>query len=122
LVDFGVATGGNIGTLEEVFRNISDVTDRKLAVIIATHAHRDHIYGFGKFKEEFSEFKIGEIWLPWTWDDNNKDAVRIRKKHAALINALSQHFEAIGLDSDTIDSTLWNAVENMRGNKLALNY
>ena len=64
LIDFGVATGGYIGTLQEVIRNISDVTDRKLAVIIATHAHRDHIYGFGKFKEDFQSSRSERYGCP----------------------------------------------------------
>jgi beta-lactamase superfamily II metal-dependent hydrolase len=121
LIDFGVHAGGDIGTIEKVIQNIIDVTDRKLAVIIATHAHRDHIYGFGKFKDEFSQFKIGEIWLPWTWDDGNENAVRIKKKHATLINGLSEHFEAQGMNpKGVVDLTILNALENMKGNKLAI--
>jgi hypothetical protein len=121
LIDFGVHAAGDIGTMEKVIQNIIDVTDRKLAVIIATHAHRDHVYGFGKFKDEFSQFKIGEIWLPWTWDDGNENAVRIKKKHVMLINTLSEHFEAQGIDpGGVVDSTIMNAIENMKGNKLAV--
>ena len=39
LVDCGVHGKGNIGTMDEVVDNIGTVTDKKLAVVIATHAH-----------------------------------------------------------------------------------
>src|SRR5947208_188732 len=45
LVDCGVHGKGNIGTMDEVVDNIGTITDKKLAVVIATHAHQDHISG-----------------------------------------------------------------------------
>jgi len=57
--------------MEKVVNNIGEMTDKKLAIIITTHAHQDHISGFGKFGDMFTKFKVGEVWLPWTWDEKN---------------------------------------------------
>jgi glyoxylase-like metal-dependent hydrolase (beta-lactamase superfamily II) len=117
LVDCGVHSRGDIGTIQKVVNNIGEVTDNKLAVIIATHAHQDHISGFGKFGEMFTEFKVGEIWLPWTWDETNKEALKIQMRHAALTAQLFQHFEALGVRADR---NSLNALENLKGNKKAI--
>lgn len=117
LIDCGVHAQGDIGTMEKVVNNIADVTNRKLAIIIATHAHRDHIYGFGRFAEVFSKFKVGEVWLPWTWDENNEEALKLQKKHAALTDKLIQHFQALGASADP---DALNAVVNVTGNQHAI--
>jgi beta-lactamase superfamily II metal-dependent hydrolase len=98
LVDCGVHSRGDIGTMEEIVTNISQVTNKKLAVVIATHAHQDHISGFAEFGDMFSTFKVKEVWLPWTWDEKNEKALKIQKMHAALIAQLVQHFPAQGMD------------------------
>ena len=110
LIDCGVHSSGDIGTIEKVVKNISEVTNKKLAVIIATHAHQDHISGFNKFKDLFSKFKIREVWLPWTWDENNEKAVKIQRIQAALTTQLSQHFEALGMNAN---KRILHAVENL---------
>jgi beta-lactamase superfamily II metal-dependent hydrolase len=119
LVDCGVHSRGDIGTIEKVVNNIGEVTDKKLAVIIATHAHQDHISGFSKFGDMFSKFKVGEVWLPWTWDESNKEALKIQKIHAALTAQLFQHFEALGRD---VNQNAMYALENLNlsGNKHAI--
>lgn len=66
LIDFGAHAHGEIGTMDAVMHNLELATGKKLKVIVATHAHRDHISGFGKFAERFREFRIGEVWMPWT--------------------------------------------------------
>jgi beta-lactamase superfamily II metal-dependent hydrolase len=117
LIDCGVHAQGDIGTMEKVVDNIAEVTDRKLKIIIATHAHRDHIYGFGRFADVFSKLKVGEVWLPWTWDENNEEALKLQKKHAALTDKLLQHFQALGASADP---DALNAVVNVAGNQHAI--
>ena len=117
LIDCGVHAQGDIGTMEKVVDNIAEVTDRKLEIIIATHAHRDHIYGFGRFADVFSKLKVGEVWLPWTWDENNEEALKLQKKHAALTDKLLQHFQALGASADP---DALNAVVNVAGNQHAI--
>jgi beta-lactamase superfamily II metal-dependent hydrolase len=117
LVDCGVHSRGDIDTIQKVVNNISEVTDKKLAVIIATHAHQDHISGYSKFGDIFTKFKVGEVWLPWTWDETNEEALKIQKRQAALTAQLFQHFNALGARADR---NSWNALENLKGNKKAI--
>src|SRR5215208_5549940 len=59
LIDCGVHTGGDIvGNMEKVVDNIAEITERQLDIIVATHAHKDHISGFEKFKELFARFEL----------------------------------------------------------------
>lgn len=121
LIDCGVHSQGNIGTMEKIVDNIASVTGKKLAVIIATHAHQDHISGFDKFGDVFSTFEIGEVWLPWTWDPKNKVALKLQKKQAALTEQLSEHVSALAAAGPKkIDKKVGNAVENLRGNAHAI--
>ena len=117
LIDYGVHAQGDIGTMERIVNNIAEITDRRLEIIIATHAHRDHISGFGKFADVFAKFKVGEIWLPWTWDENNEKALKLREKQAALTDKLHQHFQALGASADP---DALNAVMNLTGNQHAI--
>jgi beta-lactamase superfamily II metal-dependent hydrolase len=117
LIDCGVHVRGDIGTMEKVVNNIAEVTDESLDILVATHAHRDHISGFGKFADVFAKFKIKEVWLPWTWDENNEKALKLQEKHAALLDNLYQHFQALGAsaDPDALNTTV-----NLRGNQHAI--
>jgi len=122
LIDCGVKAQGDIGTLAGVVADIASVTSRKLAVVIATHAHEDHISGFGKFGQEFAKFQIGEVWLPWTWDLSNPVAAAMQTKHAALAAALSAHFQRLGpaASRSPLTSAAADAVSNLKGNDLAI--
>jgi hypothetical protein len=115
LVDCGVHAQGDIGTMQRAVDDIASVTNRNLAIIIATHLHRDHISGFGEFGDTFSTFKIGEVWLPWTWNPDDPQAVKIQKKQAALIAQLKKHFRLAAADP-----TAANAASNLTGNERAV--
>jgi glyoxylase-like metal-dependent hydrolase (beta-lactamase superfamily II) len=112
LVDCGVHAKGNIGKIGQVVDDIATATGGKLAVVIATHAHQDHISGFG---DKFSSFDIGEVWLPWTWDPNNPQAVQLQKRQAALVAQLALCSDAMAGDPSAL-----NAVLNMTGNEHAI--
>ncbi|HEX5731503.1 MAG TPA: MBL fold metallo-hydrolase [Blastocatellia bacterium] len=120
LVDCGVHGRGDIKTMEQAIDNIAKVTGKKLAVVIGSHAHQDHISGFGKFAEKFAEFDIDEVWLPWAMDKNNKVANRFVKKQAALVSQLEDHFHALAARGAPVENGALEAVENLRGNEKAI--
>jgi hypothetical protein len=121
LVDFGVHMHGDIGTMDDVMRLIEEHTASKLELIVATHAHRDHISGFGKFAERFAKFEIGEIWLPWTDDPKDTKASAVRRKHLALYHALDTHLRvALGAtESQPRYAAALEALSNLKGNETA---
>src|SRR5947209_20582869 len=75
LIDCGVHSRGDIGTLQKAAANIEQETAGNLRLLVATHAHQDHISGFGRFSAMFRGFTIGEVWMPWTEDRRNPTAV-----------------------------------------------
>ena len=113
LVDCGVHARGNIDTIGRAVDDISQVTDQKVDIIIATHAHQDHISGFGSFASKFSALKVREIWMPWTENPDDPDAAKLKKKQLALIENLSQHFAARrGAQFDAVRAALMNLASN----------
>lgn len=91
LIDCGVHFGGDLKMMDRAIDHIAETTKRKLAIVIATHSHQDHISGFSN---KFSSFEIGEVWMPWSEDVRDKQALKLQKKHLALTEKLRQHFDA----------------------------
>jgi glyoxylase-like metal-dependent hydrolase (beta-lactamase superfamily II) len=99
LIDFGAHMHGEIGTMDKIMDDLEKASGSNLRLIVATHAHRDHISGFGKFASRFATFQIEEVWLPWTDDPHDKQAADLKKKHLALYDALEKHI-AIAFKAD----------------------
>ena len=118
LVDCGVHSKGNIkvgdtSMIGKAVDNIAQVTGKKLAILIATHPHQDHISGFGTFAKQFGEFAIDEVWMPWTEDPADPKAKSLHDKRTALVSRLEVHFAALGVSDDSGPAA---AVANMAGN------
>ncbi len=94
LVDCGVHGRGDIGTLERVVADIEAETGGRIALVIASHAHEDHVAGFRRFADTFRRFTIGEIWLPWSEDRSDAVATGFAHRQAALRQALDRQFAA----------------------------
>ena len=92
LVDCGVHVRGDINMLEAAVRDVKAESDGRLAAIIVSHAHEDHIAGFGRYGDLFRQFEIGEIWLPWSEKPDDRLAISLRRKRAELAAALQAHF------------------------------
>ncbi len=85
LIDCGVFKGksgkGDIGSIVEAVEDMRRTTDGKLALVIMTHRHADHIAGFAKAKHIFEQFEPTMVWMPY-WEKFN-DKAKARKKAAA---------------------------------------
>ena len=103
LVDCGVHAAGDIGTLDRVLDDLETETGGRLAVVIATHAHEDHIAGFLRGADRFSRFTIGEVWLPWSENRSDPVARGLRARLAAVRTALELQFAAKKPSRDVID-------------------
>jgi len=68
LIDCGVTRGktgkGDIATIKTAVKDMAAETNSKLALLIVTHRHQDHIIGFSRCAEEFSKFKVDAVWMP----------------------------------------------------------
>ncbi len=118
LVDFGAHQKGDIGTMALIMDDIERLTGKRLQLIIATHQHRDHISGFGEFAERFSAFTIQEVWMPWTDDPDDPDALALQKKHLALYDQLAMHLQAAlaAAEDQAKYAEALAVLDNLRGN------
>lgn len=73
LIDCGVFKGtsgtGDIGSIKEAVEDLFNTTGGKLALVIMTHRHADHIAGFSK-AERFKDFTASMVWMPY-WEQFN---------------------------------------------------
>jgi hypothetical protein len=120
LVDFGAHQKGKIGTLDRVMDQIERDTGKRLALVVVSHAHADHVSGFGDFADRFAQFQIGEVWLPWTENLEDKDAKALRKKQLALCEALHTHFVASNPKASPNYAAAVAAVNNLRDDAPAM--
>jgi beta-lactamase superfamily II metal-dependent hydrolase len=121
LVDCGVTRGktgkGDIATIKTAVRHMAAETDSKLALIIVTHRHQDHIIGFSRCADDFAAFEVGAIWMP-VWE--TEYAAKVSAFQADLENvALSLRAAALAGDRDENTDEILGIVENATGMSLA---
>lgn len=81
LVDCGVHYRGDIHAIGKAVGDIEQVTERNLAVIIATHAHLDRLSGFATFASRFALFKVKEVRPPWMENSDDPAALTRVTQH-----------------------------------------
>jgi beta-lactamase superfamily II metal-dependent hydrolase len=81
LIDCGVVSGttgkGDIRSLESAVAHMVEETGKKLALVVMTHRHADHIIGFSRCADQFEGFTAEAVWMPrWEseYDADAKDA------------------------------------------------
>jgi beta-lactamase superfamily II metal-dependent hydrolase len=116
LIDCGVHAG-NIGTMDECVKDLAKETGGKLALVIATHYHADHLSGFASNFDDFAQFEVGAVWLTNRLDPANKDA----SKFKVQITSLSQQLRlGLGAREDLAGVQARYKVENALGIQLGV--
>jgi beta-lactamase superfamily II metal-dependent hydrolase len=87
LIDCGVHAG-NIGTMDSCVQDLVKVTNRKLALVIATHYHADHLSGFASNFDDFAQFEVGMVWITNRLDPANKNAMKFKDQLRSLAGEL----------------------------------
>jgi beta-lactamase superfamily II metal-dependent hydrolase len=116
LVDCGVHSQGQVRSIaESVEAIIGDLTAAapdgvpRLDVVVATHHHADHISGFTQ--DAWERVHVGEVWLPFVEDPQDKDAIALRQRQtdtARRLTALIDSFTT-GLELDEWPTALAEA-------------
>ncbi|MFG1379139.1 hypothetical protein [Xanthobacter autotrophicus] len=86
LIDCGTITEKK-AQLDKIVTDIIAESKSKLALVIATHRHKDHVWGFDD--PRWADVEVGEIWMPWTEDPDDPRATQIRERQSALALALA---------------------------------
>jgi len=105
IIDCGVTRGktgeGDIGTIKQAVANMASETGGKLALIIMTHRHMDHIIGFSRCPE-FKNFKgkVDAIWMP-VWE--NEYDPNASKFQAALASIALDAQKSLAMKAEVSD-------------------
>ncbi|WP_155922406.1 MBL fold metallo-hydrolase [Mesorhizobium sp. L103C131B0] len=86
LIDCGTITEKK-AQLDNIVSDIIKTSGERLALVIATHRHKDHVWGFDD--PRWANVEVGEVWMPWTEDPQDPRAAKIRERHSALALALA---------------------------------
>jgi hypothetical protein len=103
LIDCGVwkGTPGAREWMTQVMEDVkATVGDRGLDVLVATHAHWDHLSGFAQAKEVFEEIPVKEVWLPWTEDEGDPLALRMANERRLATAAAAAAAARLRLAAD----------------------
>jgi len=116
LIDCGVTPGktkkGDIGTIKDAVAHMAEETGKKLALIIVTHRHQDHIIGFSRSAEIFQDFKVEAVWMSiWETEYDPNDtrkkttslAFDFQEELTSLALGMQQHLALFGSDSPDVD-------------------
>jgi beta-lactamase superfamily II metal-dependent hydrolase len=93
LIDCGVHAG-NIKTMDDCVQDLVTETNSKLALVVATHYHADHLSGFATNFDEFAKFEVGMVWITNRLDPENKRAAKFKAKITTLANKLQMRLSA----------------------------
>lgn len=116
LIDCGVHAG-DIGSIEEAVAQMAEETGRKLALVIMTHRHADHISGFATCKDVFGQFTVDQVWMSWFEDPGDK---KVAAFQASLALVAQQVSRALAARRSPQDDEFRYMAENVTGPMLAL--
>lgn len=89
-----------------IARDIAEATANKLHVVVVTHEHTDHLYGFKYGRGIFDKIEIEELWLAWTEDPTNTVAKELKQLYGMRIRALAEAVNQLRLANKPLASAL----------------
>ena len=89
LIDCGVHAA-NIGSIDECVQDLKKTTSGRLALVILTHYHADHMSGFASNYDDFANFDhVGAVWITNRLDPHNPEA----SKFMAQLTSVAQQLQ-----------------------------
>src|SRR5262249_878467 len=90
---------GDIGSLEAAVENMIRTTNGRVALIVMTHRHADHIAGFARHADKFRKMEVSEIWMSIWESQYEQTAVKFQAELARTALELRKHFAAVSAPS-----------------------
>jgi len=113
LIDCGVHAG-NIKSMPQCVQDLIRVTNRKLALVIVTHYHADHLSGFATQYAEFAKFEVDMVWITNRLDPQDGQAMKLQSQISSLAMHLRLQLQlAARTDVDALQAAA--KVENALG-------
>jgi beta-lactamase superfamily II metal-dependent hydrolase len=117
LIDCGVHAG-DIGSMDDCVNDLAQTTNRKLALVVATHYHADHLSGFATHFDDFAQFEVGAVWITNRLDPKQKKASKFKAQISALASQLQLR---LGARDDLEGQQALFKVQNATGNQHGAN-
>jgi len=114
LIDCGVHAV-DLGSIGDAVAQMAEDCGKHLSLVIMTHRHADHISGFAKCADVFSQITVDRVWMPWFEDLNDGAAKKIQANLTALAGQVSLRLAASGQSKTPFASM----VENITGGAAA---
>jgi beta-lactamase superfamily II metal-dependent hydrolase len=119
IVDCGVFKGtkqtGDIGTIESAVADMVQTTGGKVALIIMTHRHADHIAGFARCAATYKKLTVGAVWMSIWESQYSTTAVKFQAELTRTALALRSHFAALGATASAGENTAHQFMLNATG-------
>jgi len=110
LIDCGVTPGtthkGDIGTIRDAVADMAEETQRRLALIIVTHRHMDHIIGFSRCADAFRQFAVEAIWMPYWESEYDEQAVKMQAELTSVALDVQTHLALSARDDHETEDML----------------
>jgi hypothetical protein len=123
IVDCGVFKGtsqtGDIGSIEAAVTDMIETTRGKVALIIMTHRHADHIAGFARCAAAFKKLQVGGVWMPIWESEYSPAAIKFQAMLTRTALGLQQHFANFGAGATEEQQTARKYMENAVGETAA---
>ena len=90
MIDCGVVLGTSDPEtiMTQVIEDIVKATGGAIDLLVATHEHWDHLSGFVQAKESFDKLKVGQVWLAWTEDPDDKLTQKLKVEKGLALDSL----------------------------------
>jgi beta-lactamase superfamily II metal-dependent hydrolase len=111
LIDCGVHAA-NIGSIDDCVQDMKKETGGRLALVVLTHYHADHMSGFASNSEDFATFEVGAVWITNRLDPRDAGA----SKFMAQITSVAQQLQLqLAVRDDPAGVEAHHKVENALG-------
>ena len=88
LIDCGVHAA-NIGSIDDCVKDLKKTTNNRLALVILTHYHADHMSGFASNYDDFADFDhVGAVWITIRLDPSHPGASKFMAQLTSVATAL----------------------------------
>ncbi|WP_189435104.1 MBL fold metallo-hydrolase [Mesorhizobium sp. M1E.F.Ca.ET.041.01.1.1] len=90
LIDCGihVSITGGPALVADIVADLKKETGGRIDVLVVTHEHWDHVSGFLTAKDLFKDFAVGDVWMAWTENPADAEAVELDKFKGQALAAL----------------------------------
>jgi hypothetical protein len=119
VIDCGVFKGtkqtGDIGSIEAAVADMVQTTGGKLALLVVTHRHADHIAGFARCEAAFRTLAVEAVWMSIWESEYSPTAMKFQAELTRTAAALQSHFAAFGARASKEQDTARKYMENATG-------